>query len=136
MTSSAIGRGVIYTNAANASLNIRKSEIKNCKMEGLGQLIYGANSCVINICEQSQIKDCSASYLIKSGNYLPVINIYGGAKIYNCEATNGIICTLGETNFGDGAIIAAGAIVTKDVPRNSVVAGVPAKVIKENVIWK
>lgn len=38
--------------------------------------------------------------------------------------------------IGDGAVIAAGAIVTKDVPKNSVVAGVPAKVIKENIEWK
>ena len=38
--------------------------------------------------------------------------------------------------IGDGAIIAAGAIVTKDVPPKSIVAGVPAKVIKQNVEWK
>lgn len=38
--------------------------------------------------------------------------------------------------IGDGAIIAAGAIVTKNVPSNTVVAGVPAKVIRENIKWK
>ena len=32
---------------------------------------------------------------------------------------------------GEGSIVAAGAIVTQDVPAGSVVAGTPAKVIKQ-----
>jgi len=38
--------------------------------------------------------------------------------------------------IGDGTVVAAGAVVTKDVPANCLVAGVPAKVIRENVEWK
>ena len=37
---------------------------------------------------------------------------------------------MGGITVGDGAIIAAGAIVTKDVPPYAVVAGMPARIIK------
>jgi acetyltransferase-like isoleucine patch superfamily enzyme len=33
--------------------------------------------------------------------------------------------------IGDNSVVAAGAVVTKDVPENTVVAGVPAKVVKK-----
>lgn len=48
-------------------------------------------------------------------------------------ATNAII--LPDVTIGDGAIVAAGAVVTKNVPARCMVAGVPARVIKENVEW-
>ena len=41
---------------------------------------------------------------------------------------------LPNVTIGDGAVIAANSVVTKDVPAYSVVAGNPAKVIKENNI--
>jgi acetyltransferase-like isoleucine patch superfamily enzyme/coenzyme F420-reducing hydrogenase beta subunit len=37
--------------------------------------------------------------------------------------------------IGDGAIIAAGSVVTKNIPAKTIVGGVPAKVIRENVQW-
>ena len=36
---------------------------------------------------------------------------------------------LANVTIGEGSVIAAGSVVTKDVPPYSIVAGVPAKVI-------
>lgn len=49
-------------------------------------------------------------------------------------ATNAII--LPGVTIGEGAIVACGAVVTKDVPPHCLVAGVPARVVRENVDWK
>ena len=37
--------------------------------------------------------------------------------------------------IGNGSIIAAGSVVTKDIPKNVIAAGVPATIIKENIHW-
>jgi len=40
---------------------------------------------------------------------------------------------LGPVNIGNNVVIGANAVVNKNVPDNSLVGGVPAKIIKENI---
>jgi len=47
----------------------------------------------------------------------------------NCWIGGGVTI-LDGVNIGDGCVIAAGSVVTKSVPANSIVAGVPAKVLR------
>ncbi len=52
-------------------------------------------------------------------------------KIGNCVWIGAHATILSGVTIGDNAVIAAGAVVTKDVPANVIVGGVPAKIIKQ-----
>ena len=60
------------------------------------------------------------------------VDVYRGhLEVGNdCWIGYGVIITSKCTKIGNGAVIAAGAVVTKDVPPYVVVAGSPARVIK------
>ena len=45
------------------------------------------------------------------------------------------VMVLKGVTIGEGAVIAAGSVVNKDVPSHCLVAGVPAKVVKTDVSW-
>lgn len=63
---------------------------------------------------------------VKERVYKPVINVEIGNDVwigYGVMIPNNV-------KIGDGAIVAAGAVVTKDVPPYAIVGGVPAKVIR------
>jgi acetyltransferase-like isoleucine patch superfamily enzyme len=38
--------------------------------------------------------------------------------------------------IGDGAVVAAGSVVTADVPSAAVAAGNPARVVRKDVTWR
>lgn len=46
------------------------------------------------------------------------------------------VTILKGVKIGDGAVIAAGSLVNSDVEPNTLVGGVPARVIKKNINWE
>lgn len=46
-----------------------------------------------------------------------------------------LVTILKGVEIGDGSIIAAGSVVTKNTPPNSVAAGEPAEIKRTNVEW-
>jgi acetyltransferase-like isoleucine patch superfamily enzyme len=47
-----------------------------------------------------------------------------------CRAT-----ILKGVTIGKGSVVAAGAVVTKSCPHHSLIGGIPAKIIREGVVW-
>ena len=57
--------------------------------------------------------------------YSKPITIKDNAWICSC------VTVCGGVTIGENAVVAAGAVVTKDVPPNTLVAGVPAQIVRE-----
>ena len=92
-------------------------------------LAYGGVGIVIH--ERCKIgKNCVIAQNVTLGGTshkynVPVLgdNVYVGAGAV----------ILGEVTVGNNVVIGANSVVTKDIPDNCVVAGVPAKIIKKNI---
>lgn len=79
----------------------------------------------------SEVMIYNSEHDISSLDFAP-INVPVVVEDYVFIGPRSII--LPGVKIGKGAIVAAGAVVTKDVPENTIVGGVPAKVIGERKI--
>lgn len=111
-----------------AKLNLGSGYINRyCKIRCYNEITIGNG---VAISENFTIWDSDAHQMINGS--APTQPIVIGNNVW--IGTN--VTVLKGVKIGDGCVIAAGSLVTKDVPENCLAAGVPAKVIKENVVWK
>lgn len=104
----------------------------NCNFNGMtiqgnGTIYFGDNF-------HSGI-DCmivSQNHNYDTGNAIPYDDtfVYKTIRIGNNVWFGNRVIITGNVNIGEGAIIAAGSVVVKDVPDYAIVGGNPAKVIK------
>jgi len=100
---------------------------------GAGSFIYGSSG--VEIGKDSLLADhvkvIAGSHKYKDASKL--IRLQGGrvkkTVIGQDVWLGSSAIVLGGITVGDGAVVGAGAVVTKDVPRYSIAVGVPAKVI-------
>ena len=95
-----------------------------CRFQDQGGIYIGDNAlighnAVLATLNHNQLPE-------KRGNLIPAPihigkNVWLGANVTVCPGVT----------IGDGAIVAAGAVVTSDVAKNSIVGGVPARMIKK-----
>ncbi|MCH5220970.1 MAG: sugar O-acetyltransferase [Muribaculaceae bacterium] len=96
----------------------------NCTMLDYAQIIIGDN-CLIspNVGIYTTGHELHPKDRYKSGYAMPI-------KIGNNVWIGGNCCILPGVTIGDGAVIAAGSVVNRDVESNILVAGNPIKFIK------
>lgn len=85
----------------------------------------------VRIGRNVSIRDWNGPHVIINDSFVNHAPVHIGDHVWLCSG-----CTImpGVT-IGEGTVIAANSTVTKDVPAHSLVAGSPAKVIKENIEW-
>lgn len=111
----------------NGYLNLGKNSYINsdCKIRCHKEITIGEN-CAIS--HDFTVMDSDAHSISRKENTKPVHignNVWIGTRVTIIKGVT----------IGDEAVIAAGSVVTKDVPAKALVGGVPAKVIKEEVEW-
>jgi len=121
--------GVHLILSDDAKLQIGSGYInRHCKIRCFSKITIGNN---VAISENVSIWD-SDVHKVLNNTHIVTKPIVIGNHVW--IGTNSII--LKGVIIGDNSIIAAGSIVTKNVPENSLVAGNPAKIIKQNIKWE
>ncbi|MGZ3498384.1 MAG: acyltransferase [Vulcanimicrobiaceae bacterium] len=141
-----LSRGISFGEDAGVHLGSRVFLGRNGVFQGTGRVSIGARTYVGNFFDFNARAEIRIGEDCMLANFVSVVDNNHGIKagvnmnaqpIKAAPVYIGRNCWLGEkatvlagVHIGDGAVVAAGAVVTTDVPANAIVAGVPAKVLR------
>jgi acetyltransferase-like isoleucine patch superfamily enzyme len=100
-----------------------------------GEVVWGSEPWLISIGDNVHITN-GVKFLTHEGGVLiyqkaiPDLEVSRPIKIGNDVFIGNDVLILSGATIGNNVIVGAGAIVTKDIPDNSLAVGIPAKVIK------
>lgn len=98
-----------------------------CKMGMVGVCASIGHSTIINT-----LGDADHDSIMEDGAHISGgVFLAGGASVGRCAFLGVGAILIEDRHVGANSIVGAGAVVTKDVPENVVVAGVPARVIRK-----
>ena len=119
--------------AMNSTIVIRNGTVIN----GPGDIISGLRVEIGEHCQIAQSITILDSDLHKhaTGDNKPV-NVFKEVIIGNHCWIGANVMILKGVRIGNGAIVAAGSIVTKDVEERTLVGGIPARKIRDRVVWE
>lgn len=136
------GSRIHYTTRVVSNKVINRSIIGKYCYIGLNPAF---NNCIIgnycSIANNVTIGGMEHSYWNHStSSYISDENIMGRITKIGNDVWIGSTCIIRQgVSIGDGAVIGAGSVVTKDVPENTIYVGSPAKFLKTRLdenVWK
>lgn len=85
----------------------------------------------VRIGRNVSIRDWNGPHVMVNDSFVNHAPVHVGDHVWLCSGCS----IMPGVTVGEGSVVAANATVTKDVPPRCLVAGSPAKVIKENIEW-
>jgi acetyltransferase-like isoleucine patch superfamily enzyme len=142
----ALSHGISFGPDVGVELGAKVYLGRNGIFQGAGTVVVGAGTYVGNFFDFNARSTITIGENCMLANFVTIVdNNHGTANgtdmkyqpIVSESVAIGRNCWLGEkctilagVRIGEGAVVAAGAVVTSDVPPNAIVGGIPARILR------